>query len=121
VNHARIFSTLWAGAVVLCATPAQAQQAVVVTGVQLEVGGEEISLTLETPESNFLQTFPARTGQTLTVDIPNAQLQLSTGEEEFQRLNPSPNVESITVAPLNRRYPHYSGGNYGSSGNRNTS
>ncbi len=93
-------STLWAGAVVfVVAQAAQAQQAVV-TGVQLAVRDGELVLTLEIPGGTPVETFSADSDRVLIVNIPNVRLQLPTGEEEFRQSNPSPGVESVTVAPL---------------------
>ncbi|NEP59283.1 MAG: TonB-dependent receptor [Symploca sp. SIO2G7] len=57
---------------------------------------EGIEIILETSESETLSGSTSTAGNNLIIDIPNAQLQLSPGEE-FRQDNPTPGIRAIAV------------------------
>ena len=73
------------------AAPAQ------VTEVQLDARNDSIDLQLATSGQTQLETLKTRYGQTLAIDVNNAQLQLAEGES-FSRQNPASGIASVEVA-----------------------
>ncbi|ESA33426.1 hypothetical protein N836_21460 [Leptolyngbya sp. Heron Island J] len=83
---------------VAIAQPAYAQTSIV-TAVQLIQTDTGLSLTLESAAETPLQTFINRSGDSIVVDIADAQLQTSEGDT-FQQDNPVDGIASITVKSL---------------------
>jgi len=67
-----------------------------ITGVQLNSTADGIDIILDTAVGEALDGFTFTEGNSLIVDIPNAQLQLPEGEE-FSQENPVEGITSINV------------------------
>jgi iron complex outermembrane receptor protein len=70
-----------------------------VTGVQLNPTPDGLTITLETGDGKPLEGTTTRTGKSLYIEIPNAQLQLVDGKE-FQKANPIAGIAAVTVSAL---------------------
>ncbi|MDF5714318.1 MAG: TonB-dependent siderophore receptor [Rhizonema sp. NSF051] len=68
-----------------------------VTDVKVNTTDKGIELILVTANSEKLQVLPRIQGNTYIADVPNAKLQLASGES-FRRLNLVPGITEITVA-----------------------
>jgi iron complex outermembrane recepter protein len=67
-----------------------------ITGVRLQAIDTGIEVILETTNRQLSEPVTTTVGQTLTVDIPNAVLQLPEGRE-FRQVNPTAGVAEIVV------------------------
>ncbi|PSO80471.1 MAG: TonB-dependent siderophore receptor [Cyanobacteria bacterium QS_4_48_99] len=96
-----LFSALLATSTVsgLAAQPASAQVNQV-TGVQINRSERGIEVILETADGAAPQTFETTYGETLAIDVANAQLRLPE-EETFRSQNPAPGIELVTVTQQN--------------------
>ncbi|MBF2094619.1 MAG: TonB-dependent receptor [Synechococcales cyanobacterium K44_A2020_017] len=74
-------------------------QTTAITAVELMPTEAGLSLTLETGTDAPLQTFVNRDGNTVVIDVVDAQLQTPEGDF-FQQTNPAAGIESITVRSL---------------------
>lgn len=74
----------------------QQNQVILVTGVSLNTSENSLEVTLETPASDQLQTVVKSEGNNFIVDIPNAQLKLSSGEL-FRQENPTAGITDVVV------------------------
>lgn len=78
-------------------TPDLLSQALIsITGVQITSTENGIDLFLETSGGETLQGSTSTDGNSLIIDIPNAQLQLPTGSE-FRSENPVEGIAAITI------------------------
>ncbi len=68
-----------------------------VTDVKLNITDKGIELILVTPNSEQLSVSPKTEGNSYIVNIPNAQLQLASGES-FQQSKPAAGIALVTVA-----------------------
>jgi iron complex outermembrane receptor protein len=68
-----------------------------VTDVKLNTTDKGIELILVTPNSDLLSVSPKTEGNSYIVNIPNAQLQLASGES-FQKSKPVAGIALVTVA-----------------------
>jgi len=75
---------------------AQAESALSVTGVQLNPTERGLEVILETPGGEQPQVFKTRYGETLAIDISNAQLRLPD-EQAFRARKPVEGITSIEV------------------------
>jgi iron complex outermembrane receptor protein len=80
---------------VLVGQPAIAQN-IPITGVELVPAAEGITLNLETPSSESLRRFQTQFGNTIVIDIINAQLRLPQ-QESFSASQPTANIAKIEV------------------------
>ncbi|MBC1217978.1 TonB-dependent siderophore receptor (plasmid) [Trichormus variabilis ARAD] len=71
-------------------------QVILVTGVSLNTRENSLEVTLETSSSDHLQTVVKSEGNNFIVDIPNAQLKLSSGEL-FRQEKPSAGITDVVV------------------------
>jgi iron complex outermembrane receptor protein len=71
-------------------------QVILVTGVSLNTSENSLEVILETLTSDQLQTVVKSEGNNFIVDIPNAQLKLSTGEL-FRQEKPTAGITDIVV------------------------
>jgi iron complex outermembrane receptor protein len=74
----------------------QQNQVIFVTGVSLNANENVLEVTLETPTSDQLQTVVKSEGNNFIVDIPNAQLKLSSGEL-FRQEKPIAGITDVVV------------------------
>lgn len=74
----------------------QNSQNAIVTGVKLNSTETGLEIILETPSGEILQPLIYPQENTLIIDILDASLKLSSGQE-FQAQNPSPEITQITV------------------------
>ncbi|MGP1384399.1 MAG: TonB-dependent receptor domain-containing protein [Thainema sp.] len=93
------YSVWTAGAVALISAQSAQANPIAVTDIQLNPTAEGFDLVLETPSEQSLQAFTSQYGETLIVDVINAQLQLPDGPS-FQQQNPVAGVETLQVTSL---------------------
>jgi len=74
----------------------QSQFPIPITGVRLNSTADGINVILETAKSEALQGSTASEGNSLIVNIPNAQLQLPSGKE-FRQEKPLAGIAAVTV------------------------
>lgn len=86
-----------ASTIAIVVAPAVQAQVITVTDVRLESVNGELQLILETPPGFEPQPLQVETGNTLAIEIPNARLELPSGESSFRRSNPAPGIASIAV------------------------
>jgi iron complex outermembrane receptor protein len=72
------------------------QSSIQITGVQVNSTDDGINVILETAGGEALPGFTTTEGNSLIVNIPNAQLRLPEGKE-FQQENPIEGIAVITV------------------------
>ncbi|WP_414542088.1 TonB-dependent siderophore receptor [Nostoc sp. CCY0012] len=77
----------------------QAPEVVQVTGVQLNSVDQQLEIILQTTQGEKLQPLNKSEGNNFTVDIPNAQLRLSSGDA-FNQERPFAGITAITVTNL---------------------
>lgn len=70
-----------------------------VTGVQINPIDAGMEIILETTEAEQLQVLPTQDGNTYIVDIPNAQLSVSS-DGTFREEQPVPGITEVTVINL---------------------
>lgn len=78
----------------------QQNQVILVTGVSLNTSENSLEVILETPTSKQLQAVVKSEGNNFIVDIPNAQLKLSTGEL-FRQEKPLAGITDVVVTNQN--------------------
>lgn len=76
------------------------QQAIQITGVQVNSTKQGVEIILQTPLGEQLQVKPKSEGNTYIAEIPNAQLRLSSGDT-FRQEKPVAGVSEITVTNQN--------------------
>jgi iron complex outermembrane recepter protein len=77
-----------------------AQSVISVTGVNLQTTDKGTEVILETNQSDQLQLTNQREGNNFIINIPNAQLNLPSGERLFRQQNPTAGISEITVTNL---------------------
>ncbi|MBP5971283.1 TonB-dependent receptor [Brasilonema sp. CT11] len=77
----------------------QPQSPVQITGVQLNSTADGINVILKTAGGKVLAGSTSTQGNSLIVNIPNAQLQLPQGKE-FRQENPSAGIAAVTVTAV---------------------
>lgn len=77
----------------------QAPEVVQVTGVKLNSVDKQLEIILETTQGEKLQVLNKSEGNNFILDIPNAQLRLSTGEV-FSQEKPFTGITAVTVTNL---------------------
>ncbi|GAA6619125.1 TonB-dependent siderophore receptor [Scytonema sp. NUACC26] len=75
---------------------------VLVTDVKVNSTDKGIELILVTANSQKLQVSPKTDGNSYIVDIPNAKLQLASGES-FQQLKPAVGIAEVTVVTVDAK------------------
>jgi iron complex outermembrane recepter protein len=78
---------------------AQAKEVVQVTGVKLKQLDKQLEIILESPQSEQLKPLNKSEGNNFIVDIPNAQLRLSTGNA-FTQEKPFTGITAVSVTNL---------------------
>ncbi|MEA5618332.1 TonB-dependent siderophore receptor [Cronbergia sp. UHCC 0137] len=76
-----------------------AQSLIQITGVKSQTTDTGIEVILETNQSNKLQLTNKSEGNSYIIDIPNAQLRLSTGDT-FRQEKPTGGITEVTVTNL---------------------
>ncbi|WP_250123973.1 TonB-dependent receptor [Chroococcidiopsis sp. CCMEE 29] len=96
----QFLNSFWlAGAIsVVVIQPAWAQ-VVRVTGVELKPTPSGLQVILQTADGTSPQVFTSRAGETLILNVSNAQLQLPSGNE-FRQNNPAAGIAALTVTNL---------------------
>ncbi|GFE67439.1 similar to TonB-dependent receptor [Chroococcus sp. FPU101] len=76
-----------------------AQSLTIITGVQLQETPDGVEIILETASGEILQGVTSVEGNSLIVDLPNAQLQLLEGNE-FTQENPIEGIASVNIVTV---------------------
>lgn len=76
-----------------------AQTLTIITGVQLQETPDGVEVILETASGEILQGITSVEGNSLIVDLPNAQLQLLEGNE-FTQENPIEGIATVNIVAV---------------------